>query len=759
MTSIESKSFDLIVVGGGLAGVCAAIAAARLGVNVALVQNRPVLGGNSSSEVRVWVCGATATGHQRFARETGIVGELYLNNEFVNPLGNPYYWDLVLLDAVRAEANITLYLNTECLEVTMESDQIYSITSHVIGSERRITMSAKQFIDCSGDGVIAAQAGAAFLLGRESQSTYDEDWAPEVADETTLGSTLLFYTRTEAEPVPFVAPSFAIDITQTSIPTSRILRTGDNGADYWWIEWGGELDVVKDNERIRDELWSVIYGIWDYIKNSGNFEADKLTLEWVGSVPGKREYRRVVGDYMMTQRDILNDVTKEDAVGFGGWSIDLHPAKGVYEPRGAAQQLYPDGVYDIPFRSLYSKTVKNLLVAGRNASASHVAFGSLRVMATCGVMGEAAGTAAALCFSKGISPRELSAEYSKELQQLLIKQDASLLGVRGEDPLDIATEATITSSSSLRLDDLTTPTELLALDRDTGVLFPVDKKVDAIEVYVSATAQTPLIYTLYNTAGPRSYVPGNVLESGALPLESGQTGWVTLPIRFKRSDLANSANAVLVLHRNCDVSVGISDEYVFGLLGMARQESLTGQEIDDHVVSDSPNDVVRWGIKPFNRRRPAIRVHGDSSPFGANETTSGLARPFGGPQMWSSQKMEFGQPEWVQLEWERPRNVEEIRVVFNDDVNNYVNNLHYTQAPFRIVPELVADYRIQVLGESGWTSVYQIEGNRRRHRVHALRGQQVRGIRICVDETNGSPFAQIVVIRAYSEAGTGGSDA
>lgn len=185
-------------------------------------------------------------------------------------------------------------------------------------------------------------------------------------------------------------PNFAKDITRTSIPQRRIIKAGDNGCAYWWIEFGGELDTVHDNERIRDELWSVIHGIWDHIKNSGEFDAANMTLEWVGSIPGKREYRRFLGDYVLHQGDILGQTEFADRVAFGGWSIDLHPPQGVYATEAGAKQLYADGIYHIPYRSLYSVNTENLLFAGRNISASHVAFGSTRVMATCATIGQAA---------------------------------------------------------------------------------------------------------------------------------------------------------------------------------------------------------------------------------------------------------------------------------------------------------------------------------------------------------------------------------
>jgi hypothetical protein len=373
-----SVATDVTVIGGGLSGVCAAIAAARLGRRVALVQNRPVLGGNSSSEIRVWVCSATAHGTQRYARETGIMGELFVENQYVNQEGNPYLWDLVVLEAVRREPNIDLYLNTDVHHLAMaDAGTIASVTGWQMGSERELTFTSPVFLDCTGDGLIGYLAGAEYRVGREARAEHGESLAPEVADANVLGSTILFYTKDAGRPVPFVAPSFAIDIARTSIPEKRIIRSGDNGCAYWWIEWGGELDTIHDNETIRNELWGVIYGIWDYIKNSGKFpDADTMTLEWVGSIPGKRESRRLMGDHVLTQHDVLDQVRFEDTVAFGGWSIDIHPPQGVYAYQTASSHTFADGVYEIPYRSLYSRNVDNLLFAGRNLSATHVAFAS-----------------------------------------------------------------------------------------------------------------------------------------------------------------------------------------------------------------------------------------------------------------------------------------------------------------------------------------------------------------------------------------------
>ncbi|MGC0273321.1 FAD-dependent oxidoreductase [Pseudactinotalea sp. Z1739] len=739
----EQHHHDVVVVGGGLAGTSAAIAAARNGRSVALLQNRPVLGGNSSSEVRVWVCGATATGHQRYARETGIVGEFYLENEYRNPLGNPQYWDLVLLEAVKNEPNIDLFLNTHVLDVHLDGQRIESVRGHVLGSERELHMHARFVIDCTGDGSIAAAAGADHLLGREGQHEYSESWAPAEKDDLTLGSTLLFYTREESEPVPFIPPSFAIDVQATSILESRVIRTGDNGADYWWIEWGGELDVVHDNERIRDELWGVIYGIWDYIKNSGKFDAENLTLEWVGSVPGKREYRRVLGETIMTQMDIEQDRRKPDAIGFGGWSIDLHPPKGVYEPRGAAQQIYPPGLYDIPFSALYSRNIRNLLVAGRNVSATHVAFGSMRVMATCGVMGEAAGTAAALCAEQGIDPTDLS-ESVTTLQQRLIRHDASLIGVPWTDPADRGRGALVTASSSLDPDGARVVDGSVRLDADTAVLFPRTSAARVARVCLSAKQRTSVQYAFHTTADPLTYTPRELLSSGTVDIEDSESRWHSLELPSARDD---EENLVLVLSANDDVSWHTHPDYLFGQLAMRRRADLATRDIDLHVDDRAPNEIVQWDIKALNRTPLALRID-DGGPYAPSQVISAYSRPFAGPQIWSSAPM-TSEPEWLELRWDVPQSIEEVHLLFNDDVNEYANNLHYSRWPFRVIPEIVADYDLEVYCDGAWYTCVVERGNRRRHRVHACSAQDVEAIRVKVLATNGSPYAQVVAVRVF----------
>ncbi|MBA4866086.1 FAD-dependent oxidoreductase [Streptomyces sp. PSKA54] len=744
----ETVHSDVSVIGGGLAGVCAAIAAARLGRTVALVHNRPVVGGNSSSEVRVWVCGATAHGVHRWARETGIMGELYLENQYRNPDGNPYYWDQVVLDAVRAEPNLRLFLNTDVRDVAAErGKQIESVTGWTMGSEKLITFFSPVFVDCTGDGLIGHLAGADYRIGRESRAEHGEEWAPPEPDGQLLGSTILFYTKDAGHPVKYVPPSFAKNILDTPIPEHRLIRTGDNGCDYWWVEWGGELDTVHDNEHIRDELWSVIHGIWDHIKNSGRFDADTLTLEWVGAIPGKREYRRFLGDHVLTQTEVMSQKPFDDRIAFGGWSVDLHPAEGMYAEKPGARQRYSDGVYHIPFRSLYSRNVRNLLFAGRNISATHIAFGSTRVMATCATIGEAAGTGAALCAAQGVSPRELADRRLPLLQQTLLRQDASLMGVRNTDPDDLARAARVTASSTLTRLTVEpgpgTPTTPWPLDRDLGFILPVDPRLDCVELLVDAHAGTELNIELWDTLRGENAVPAHRLVSSTVPVPKGKDQWVSADLTWQPDE---PRNAVVVVRADPHAYLHLVDQRRTGVLCLARK--LAGEPGVDHDIPEEDGQpVADWVARGLRRRSFCFRA-GPTRAYSPDKAVGGYQRPFGGPQMWHA-----GRPgeAWLRLDWDTPVEISTVHLVLDDDVDEYLNNLHRHRTEFEVMPELVSDYRVEALTDGGdWTVVAQETGNRHRHRTHRFAPVRTGTLRVVAEATNGAPEARIVALRAYA---------
>lgn len=444
MTVVDLQA-DFLVAGGGLAGVFAAISAARHGAKVILVQDRSRLGGNSSSEVKMHVVGANSR-HKGW-REGGLLEEVRLLDAANNPQRCWELWDLALYDKVVSEPNITLLLDSTLYCATKKGDRIEEVMVRCDRSEHLYRIRAKMFCDATGDSRLALEAGAAIRTGREGRAEFGESLAIETPDHETLGSSILFTSRQHDRPMPFTPPSWARRITKEQL-RFRGIRSWEYG--YWWIAWGGDKDTIRDHERIRFELLSIVMGIWDYIKNSGEFPSSAAwAMDWVGFLPGKRGSRRVVGDYILHQKDLETGGHFEDAVALGGWPMDDHPPGGFDRSDVRPNKAVPTpGVYNIPYRCLYSRNVANLFMAGRNISCSHVAFTSTRVMATCAVVGQAAGTAAALCLEKNLAPRRLYTEKPLlgELQQTLLRDDQTIKGVVNRDARDLARRAKVTAS-------------------------------------------------------------------------------------------------------------------------------------------------------------------------------------------------------------------------------------------------------------------------------------------------------------------------
>lgn len=441
---------DVMVAGGGLAGCLAAISAARQGARVVLVQDRSRLGGNSSSEIKMHVVGSNNHKGRPGWREGGLLEEIRLDDAANNPQRCWELWDLQLYDKVVSEPNITLLLETTLYSAEVKEGLIQRVLARCDRSEHIYRISAKQFCDCTGDSRLGLEAGAEYRVGHESRAEHGESLAPETADNKTQGCSILFTSRDFGRPMPFTPPKWARKITERNLK-SRGISSWEYG--YWWIEWGGHLNTVRDNERIRFELLGIVMGVWDYIKNSGKYpSAANWALDWVGMLPGKREARRLVGDHMLTQMDLMGlNAEFDDAVCIGGWNLDEHPPTGFEDPElPPFVSIKLKDVYNIPLRSLYSRNVRNLFMAGRNISATHTAFSSTRVMGTCAVEGQAIGTAAAHCVREGVLPRGLYQDKKrlKALQQTLLRNDQTIKGLRNEDPLDLARTATVTASGA-----------------------------------------------------------------------------------------------------------------------------------------------------------------------------------------------------------------------------------------------------------------------------------------------------------------------
>lgn len=418
---------DVCVVGGGLSGVCAAIAAARHGADVVLVHDRPVLGGNASSEIRMWICGAQGT-EDHFhpdMLETGIIEEIRLKNMYRNPYGNWSIWDSILYEMIWAESKIKLMANCTCMDGEMEGARLKSIKAWQMTTETRLQVDAELFIDCSGDGILIPLTGAEHRIGREAAGEFGEDIDLQVADKKTMGMSCLLQTREMDRPRRYIAPDWA-NVYETDADLNN-RQHSMKSHNFWWLELGGDRDSIHDAEEIKDELLKTSFGIWDHIKNRDEKHgSENWQLEWAGFLPGKRESRRYIGDYVLTHTDVRNEGRFDDLIAYGGWAMDDHPPAG-FRHEGAPTLMHEaPAPYGIPYRSLYSKNIENLMCAGRNISATHMALSSTRVMATCSLIGQAAGTAAAIAVAGGLTPREVGQQKIGELKQALMQDDCYL---------------------------------------------------------------------------------------------------------------------------------------------------------------------------------------------------------------------------------------------------------------------------------------------------------------------------------------------
>lgn len=431
---VEQKelSADFIVCGGGLSGVCAAVSAARHGASVILVQDRPVLGGNASSEMRMGIVGV----HHSKDMETGILEELQCKNFYYNPLQRYTLWDDVILSTVVNEPGITLLLNTTVNDVVMDGDRIAAVKVWNINAYTHYTISGRIFADCTGDGILRL-SGAKFRRGRELPSEFGETYLQQGGDSRTMGNSILLQLRRTDEDHPFRAPEWAYHFTdsdfnyptpKSTIPGVRFnykrLYPEDN--NFWWIEFGGNFDTIFDANDIQLELKKIAYGVWEYMKNNPDGRCKGYDLDWIGSLPGKRESTRYVGPHILTQNDVLGGGHFEDVVAYGGWTLDDHDPDAFHKKGRISVEYSTPDIFGIPYDCLYSVNVPNLMFAGRDISCTHMGLSASRVMSTCALLGQAVGTAASIALKKGELPADVRRNDIALLQDTLEDDDCML---------------------------------------------------------------------------------------------------------------------------------------------------------------------------------------------------------------------------------------------------------------------------------------------------------------------------------------------
>jgi len=413
----SAGSYDLVVVGGGVAGTAAAVSAARQGLRVALIQDRPVLGGNNSSEVRVHMGGEI--GRPPFPALGAVVDELDPKRGKGNAAPAQNYDDEKKLEVVRGEKSLRLFLSTRATRVEVEGAKISAVIAVDLATGRELRFQAPLFADCTGDGSIGALAGADLRYGRESRTETGESYAPEAADRLVMGTSVMWYSEEAGGPVAFPETPWAVQFNSDNYQKAT---RGD-----WNWETGQNRDQIAEFEAIRDHGLRAVYGNWSYQKNHAPDKESyaNLRLAWVAYIGGKRESRRLLGDVILTQQDVEGQRAFPDAAVTATWSIDLH----VPEPKHAAQfpgeefrsvaSFGKKEPYAIPYRCLYSRNITNLFMAGRNISVTHVALGTVRVQRTTGMMGEVVGMAAAVARRHDAGPRDVYQKYLEELKAAL----------------------------------------------------------------------------------------------------------------------------------------------------------------------------------------------------------------------------------------------------------------------------------------------------------------------------------------------------
>jgi len=736
-----TQSYDFVVVGGGMSGVCAAIAAARLGSDVALIQDRPVLGGVSSSEFGL-VIGGAAYGGYRYARETGILEELRLTERVRNPISlnsgdMTSIWDLVLWEAVN-EAGVSLFLNCYAHDVVMAAeDRLEAVVALQMGTEKRFRFEAPLFLDATGDGTIAVLAGAEFRMGREAKGEFGESLAQEEADDRTLCSSLMFRARDMGRPVPFTPPEWAKDY-----PNEEDLKYRDHNrveSGYWWIEYGGTVDTIEDNEEIRDELLSILFGVWDHIKNHGDHGAENLALEWVSPIPGKRESRRIMGDYVLRQLDVTESRRFDDAVAYGGWWIDFHISEGMHSKEVPADNYWLKRPYSIPLRSLYSKDIPNLMLAGRDISATHVALMSSRVMATCAVIGEGVGTAAALCRKHDLSPRELAHQQPEIVQQTLLKNDCYIIGVKNEDPDDLARQATVQASSTGKL-QVFHADELHPLDVDRSQVVAVDNpQMDSVSLWLRNRASyRQAVELVLHEADHFWDFEGEELARATAELPPHDTGW----IEFDLEGLNLPSTLVRMTLLPCEgVDWGYATGEFVGTQAGFRNENYPEPELQGRGVYYYFN---KWRYLDGSY---CFRTDPMADPFKPENVVSGVARPEKGTNLWVSDPTR-PLPQTLTLDLGETRPVGEAHLTFDTDLSKRMSQL---EVP---CPRCVKEYKIQVERESVWEDVVHETDNVLRKRVHSFGPVDAHRVRVKVLATHGASSARIYEVRVY-EGGRG----
>ncbi|WP_256758266.1 FAD-dependent oxidoreductase [Cohnella sp. WQ 127256] len=754
---VVEESYDIVVCGGGLAGFSAAVAAARHGAQVCLVQDRPVFGGNSSSEIRVPPQGAAS--FHAYARETGIISELLIEERARNhesPIFDNGYinsvWDMVMYEMAMATPGLTFRLNSTVTDVVLSDERtVEAVIARVSHAETELHLSGITFIDCTGDGIVAALAGCKWRYGTEGRDEFGEPHAPEKASDAVMGSSIHIKAKNVGHPIPFTAPEWAVRYDDPDFFWKRG-RGVNPYSGFWWMELSMPWHTIHDNETLRHELTRHVLGVWDYIKNRDPVlqeEAQNYALDWIGQVPGKRESRRIIGEYLMTEHDPLGKTVFPDEVAYGGWFIDLHEPGGLlaeYSEKTAVEednnQTYMAksyvGPFGIPLRILIAKDMNNLMMAGRNVSVTHAALGTVRVMGTTAVMGQAAGTAAAIALKRGIQVREVPDSSSiHEVQQALLR-DGCFLPNRGNgDPDDLARKATVRASSEATLAPVgpaprgnlsNAQNDALTATRGQWIAVGADR-LDSLAVCMNNDSGTvqfveARVYAVDHLWDYRLH-PDEPLAATLLTIPVGVEQWVEWRINLS--------------------VVAIRGSYVrLDLLANPHVSWVSASSIE-------PGHVSAYEIGEEKMRKlghgvmMSLKVQPPQACYEAGNVLSGVTRPYRYTNLWRSDPSQ-NLPQWLELSWEEQVEVGVIELTFPGHLIR-----GYMQYPALYKdPQCPKDITLEAIADGQWVELATLRGNYQRRRVITLETAIITNrLRVVIHATNGDPSAAIYEIRCY----------
>lgn len=696
----------LAVIGGGPAGVTAAISAARLGVDTMLVTNRPVLGGNSSSEIRVWTRGAAGAGNL-YAEEMGVWGALKLENLYKNPDANVVFWDEILLDAVLRQAHLRLYLNTDISALEMDGEKIEAVLGTQQGTQELLKIEAQYFLDATGDGVLGALAGVPYEQG------------------PSMGSSLLYQTRREDHSVPFVPPSFATpmeEIEQILGSGGRILNENMSGSDCWWFELGGNMDTIRDAAQIDLKLRRLVMGVWNYVKNSGKFDADNCTLEWVGNLPGKRESRRMVTEYMLKEQDVREQRVFPDTAFYGGWYLDSHPAEGAFSQEANCMQP-PVPVYGVPFRCLYNSNFPNLLFAGRNIGTERGAYVSTRVMNTCALSGQAAATLIWECLKTEKAPALLLQEEIQAAQAALWREDMLLPEITPADN-DLTAFCRVTASSASD-GKAGKQSGTMSLCKGGFVCYP---GLDAsCYLEVQARQETELSATFHTSALPHRAYYGAAISAHRWSVPAGRTV-IQIPAM-------GGCFCTLKFVENADAAVCTAEEHRVGFL-CGEKDSARYQE--PRLWYDAAESQTLYA---------------------AQNVCCGEHRVWNAPNLWQSAADDL-HPK-LTLSWEKTVSIREIRLYLDPDLlrelpssrTAHIEPSHVYEARCGMPEHLIKDMMVTAFDKQEVPfAVWNVKENIQRLLVLQLdKLQKISKLTVAIQSTWGQAEPRIFRISAYEQ--------